>query len=246
MLAYVASGALHGLIAIAAAVGISSPFDDHATLSGKQNVMHLQLSASTPTVASEAVVTLAKLEPPPELPNEEPELRDLQVEPIDKAEETDPESFERREAPLVFDSSLVHAQPVALHRPPPKPEEPKPPEVERPIARQAMAQVPLPPQMVVVPELAGTDESEPPDLQGNQPPSYPELALQRGWHGTVWLRLQIDVQGKIVKVEIERSSGYDILDHEAMRAVSQWKAQPAKRRGKPVETVEILPVRFVQ
>lgn len=50
---------------------------------------------------------------------------------------------------------------------------------------------------------------------GDRPqPSYPEAAAQQGAQGTVDLRITGDAAGNVVSVEVKRSSGFAILDHE--------------------------------
>jgi len=46
---------------------------------------------------------------------------------------------------------------------------------------------------------------------------YPMLARKRGWQGKVVLALHINVQGKISDIAIKRSSGYTVLDHNAVK-----------------------------
>jgi protein TonB len=97
---------------------------------------------------------------------------------------------------------------------------------------------------VALPSSAGTPRDTPPDLSQNAPPTYPSLAIQRGWEGTVTLRIWLDETGDVTKVQVARSSGYRILDGAAATAVRQWKAIPAREGDKPIATVELLPVRF--
>jgi protein TonB len=46
---------------------------------------------------------------------------------------------------------------------------------------------------------------------------YPVLARKRGWQGEVLLNLDINRHGRIARVAIQRSSGYLILDHNAVK-----------------------------
>lgn len=50
---------------------------------------------------------------------------------------------------------------------------------------------------------------------------YPELARRRGWEGEVVLRLRIVPPGTIEHVQVARSSGYDVIDRAAMRALGR-------------------------
>ena len=46
---------------------------------------------------------------------------------------------------------------------------------------------------------------------------YPMLARKRGWQGEVLLGLDINRHGEIAHVAIQRSSGYKVLDYNAVR-----------------------------
>jgi protein TonB len=94
------------------------------------------------------------------------------------------------------------------------------------------------------PRDAGAGTREAPRFVNNRPPAYPETARHRRWQGTVYLRIRLDAVGTVVGVEVARSSGYPVLDAEAVNAVRQWRAEPARRDGQPVASEELLPVRF--
>ncbi|MCA9219007.1 MAG: energy transducer TonB [Planctomycetales bacterium] len=114
------------------------------------------------------------------------------------------------------------------------------------VPRRTLTKPPTSVASVAMPaQVMGTDDTQPPSFVRNRPPRYPELARQRGWQGTVLLRLSIDESGQVVRVEIARTSGYDLLDAEAVTTVRQWQAAPARRRGRPVSMDVYLPVRFV-
>lgn len=57
----------------------------------------------------------------------------------------------------------------------------------------------------------------------NLPPRYPPAALRRGQQGTVLLRVTCDEQGKVLAIEVVRSSGHPLLDEAAIDAVRQWR-----------------------
>ncbi|MDY0168002.1 MAG: energy transducer TonB [Thermoguttaceae bacterium] len=90
----------------------------------------------------------------------------------------------------------------------------------------------------------GTADRPLPELIQSLPPVYPQVAIQRRWQGTVLLRLGITTEGRVGQVEILSSSGYDVLDGEAVRAVRAWRFVPAIRDGHPVSSFVRLPVRF--
>jgi TonB family protein len=64
-------------------------------------------------------------------------------------------------------------------------------------------------------------------------PEYSEAARKARYHGTVLLRVVIDVEGKIVNTQVVRGIGMG-LDEKAIEAVRKWKFKPAYKDGKPV------------
>jgi TonB family protein len=54
--------------------------------------------------------------------------------------------------------------------------------------------------------------------------SYPRLARERGIQGVVHLRFRVRPQGEVDRVEVVRSSGYEILDTASVRTV--YRAAP--------------------
>jgi periplasmic protein TonB len=76
-------------------------------------------------------------------------------------------------------------------------------------------------------------------------PAYPRQELLDGKEGTVVLRVLVDVDGKPLSVEIERSSGHRKLDEAARRQVlRKWMFRPAIRDGRAVQVYGIVPVSF--
>jgi periplasmic protein TonB len=76
-------------------------------------------------------------------------------------------------------------------------------------------------------------------------PTYPRDMLLDGREGTVVLRVLVDVDGKPLSVEIERSSGHRKLDDAARRQVlRKWMFRPAMRDGQAVQVYGIVPVSF--
>jgi periplasmic protein TonB len=76
-------------------------------------------------------------------------------------------------------------------------------------------------------------------------PAYPREELLDGKEGTVVLRVLVDVDGKPLSVEIERSSGHRKLDEAARRQVlRKWMFRPAIRDGQAVQVYGIVPVSF--
>lgn len=159
--------------------------------------------------------------------------------------------------------------------PKPKPVEPEPVQVVRPQPiRDPMPKTVIPPtqtqvipQDVIVPdgseyvepvetpakpEIGPTLPSNPDPLPSTRleyasapAPTYPREALMGGIEGTVVLKVLVDVDGKPISVEIERSSGNRKLDDAARRQVlRKWMFRPAIRNGQAVQVYGIVPVNF--
>lgn len=90
----------------------------------------------------------------------------------------------------------------------------------------------------------GFKESESADMTNNAPPPYPREAIRLRLQGTVLLRLEISNAGDVSSVTVIRSSGHQVLDQAAVEAVSKWTGQPARRFGRPIESTEVLPLKF--
>lgn len=56
--------------------------------------------------------------------------------------------------------------------------------------------------------------------------SYPKLAVRRNWQGKVLLSLQVTSSGHIKKIQIAKSSGYNLLDQAAIKALSKIENLP--------------------
>lgn len=94
----------------------------------------------------------------------------------------------------------------------------------------------------VIEQRIGYEEA--PDLSRNSPPKYPPDAIRRRLEGVVLLRLFIDEAGDVRVVKLLESSGHQVLDQAAITAVASWTGTPATRNGRPVDALEVLPIRF--
>lgn len=86
--------------------------------------------------------------------------------------------------------------------------------------------------------------SSAPNYGINPLPKYPLLAREKGYEGTVYLRVLVRADGRVERLTVDRSSGYDILDQAAVDSVKDWAFFPAKKGGKSVESWVLLPVKF--
>ena len=78
----------------------------------------------------------------------------------------------------------------------------------------------------------------------HDPPVYPLRARRMGHEGIVLLEVSLDSNGKIVRLEIDSTSGYRSLDKAAVRAVGKWQFQPFIKNGKKIPSRVRIPVRF--
>ncbi|PZR07948.1 MAG: hypothetical protein DI532_22825, partial [Azospirillum brasilense] len=60
---------------------------------------------------------------------------------------------------------------------------------------------------------------------------YPEAAKQAGESGEVGLVLRVADDGRVIVVDIEKSSGFGSLDDAARMAVFRWRFRPSMRDG---------------
>ncbi|MHC4953694.1 MAG: energy transducer TonB [Planctomycetota bacterium] len=82
-------------------------------------------------------------------------------------------------------------------------------------------------------------------IRGTQtPPRYPSFARRRAWQGTVLLELTIGAGGAVEAVVLKKSSGYALLDREAMRVARTWRYEPGTRNGRAAASTLVQPVEF--
>ncbi|MBX3464960.1 MAG: energy transducer TonB [Planctomycetes bacterium] len=163
------------------------------------------------------------------------------------------------------------ARPAAQPLPPieaePPPEEPLPsePAVARPIEpppappperaakrvseaatlQRVVAAVPEP--VVAASAALAADPSADVDAQrcaDNEPPQYPEHDRRLGHEGEVVLRVSVDAEGRVDRVDLASPSRHPGLNREALRAVRGWRFTPARRAGLAVASVTEVVVEF--
>jgi len=226
------SAAAHVAALTAAAFWSFGAPSDEARLARPSGVVRIEMTLVEPEPQIPAIEMVATNEPVVIMPRQA-FLADHRFIDVPAAD-VPPETIE-----VVLDADLVQRHPPVSQRQP----LPAPPSnaTNEPVAPPKPVAVKPPPSK---PQASGVPVKSPPDFAGNRPPHYPLLARQRGWQGTVVLRLFIAPTGAVTKVEIARSSGHEILDAAAASTIRNWRGAPARRNGKPVSTVELLPVRF--
>lgn len=160
--------------------------------------------------------------PPPQLPLPQapplrlPELPLVQPPPLPAPE--NPAAITVQPAP----------QPVPLNAPTPAPVLLAPP---------APAPAPPPPARRQIDASAVRYLTEP-------PAEVPRASRRAGEHGTVWLRVVVDVHGQPAQVRLHRSSGFARLDEQALWAMSQARFRPHTENGRAIEVEVIAPIEY--
>lgn len=92
--------------------------------------------------------------------------------------------------------------------------------------------------------MAGNRDAEP--LAGNPTPAYPQVALDQGIEGDVFVRLQIDADGMVTHAAVVGHEGgmNPELDRAAIQTLQQWRFRPAMRDGQAINSVVQVPVEF--
>lgn len=72
---------------------------------------------------------------------------------------------------------------------------------------------------------------------------YPEVAKRAGLEGKVIVSALIDKDGKVIKVEIDKSD-YEVFEDAARKAMFKARFTPARQNGEPVKLWYTLPIVF--
>jgi len=73
---------------------------------------------------------------------------------------------------------------------------------------------------------------------------YTEIARRAGVEGTVFIEVKIDKNGNVVDAFVKKGLGAG-LDEEALNAVRLTTFIPGKQRGRPVNVIMVIPIKFV-
>jgi protein TonB len=134
------------------------------------------------------------------------------------------------------------AQSAALPLPPPAP--PRPPPVPPGTGSRISASAGAGPQSAVAPTAGLLDAAIPTSIGRKVDPVVPREARLNRWQGTVLLAVTVSPEGVPSLVELLRSTGYPLLDRAAIEAMWQWRFDPARRGGVPVEERVAIPITF--
>lgn len=82
------------------------------------------------------------------------------------------------------------------------------------------------------------------DYLNNPAPDYPSTSRQSGEQGRVLMRALIDAEGRVERIELRKTSGYNLLDQAALDTVKNWRFVPAYRGKQPVSAWIVIPISF--
>lgn len=74
--------------------------------------------------------------------------------------------------------------------------------------------------------------------------SYPRLAAMRGWEGEVRLRLRVARRGALIAVEVEHSSGFELLDRHARSLLVALGDLPPPPSADGGEIQVVVPIQY--
>lgn len=83
-----------------------------------------------------------------------------------------------------------------------------------------------------------------PNYLRNQEPEYPLAARRRGQQGVVLLEVTVSPAGRATAATVKQSSGFELLDRAALRAVAEYEFEPARLGATAVESRIEVPIRF--
>jgi len=74
---------------------------------------------------------------------------------------------------------------------------------------------------------------------------YPRVAALRGWEGEVRLRLRVARKGNLLGVQLDHSSGFEVLDQHALAMLEQIASLPPLPEGLDAnEILVVVPVNY--
>ncbi|MCY1273457.1 hypothetical protein D9M68_280030 [compost metagenome] len=189
-----------------------------------------------------AVLHWLSQKPTPPLPEVPPQIPPMTIEftapapPVVEPPLPEPPPPVVEPPPPVVEELAVKPPPKPVAKPKPKPQPPKPKPAPKPVAKPVepppappKAEAPPAPPAPAAPPAPVTPPSANAGYLRNPAPEYPSLAQRRGWEGTVLLRVHVLASGLPSEIQVQRSSGRELLDQAAIRAVKRWTFVPAKQ-----------------
>jgi len=83
-----------------------------------------------------------------------------------------------------------------------------------------------------------------PEYKKNPSPRYPRIARRKGYQGRTNLKVEVLKSGRVGRINMVTSSGFDVLDKAALEAVKGWRFIPGTRNGNRTRQWVVVPIRF--
>jgi periplasmic protein TonB len=85
----------------------------------------------------------------------------------------------------------------------------------------------------------------PPSMVNNPEIKYPEDAQKNKVEGAIWFKVTIDTNGIVKEAEIIKKDNItESMIKEAENAVKKYAFKPARAKGKVIECVVTIPIKF--
>ena len=181
-------------------------------------------------------------------------VEEKQPEP-QKKPQPKPEPVKKAVEKPVVKKEAIKKKPVVK-----KPKPVKKPQTSKPVAKKdpqpkekvekKVAKEPVPQQKAAPTEQSKGATSQPVMIDQpafvSQPvqPRYPRSARKRGIEGVALYEVWLDANGNQIKQVLIESSGAQMLDVSALRAIKQWQFSPHISGGQKVAHRVQIPVRF--
>jgi protein TonB len=75
-------------------------------------------------------------------------------------------------------------------------------------------------------------------------PEFPESARRKGITGWVEVVFTVTPKGTVADAEVRSSSPEEVFDDAAVKAVKQWRFEPATKDGQAVSTRTMIRLKF--
>ncbi|KAF1728363.1 energy transducer TonB [Pseudoxanthomonas mexicana] len=150
---------------------------------------------------------------------------------------------ERRTSVVIVDAPPPPVKTLAPPKTTPLPPPPEAPPVDvaepRPTDIVTPPSPPAPPAPIA--DVAATVDISSKNMN---PPRYPPAAARAGIEGTVILIIDVDANGNVTNVAVEKSSRNRDLDRAAMEAARKWRFNPSVVNGQKAAGRVRVPVDF--
>lgn len=91
--------------------------------------------------------------------------------------------------------------------------------------------------------FALSDLDQKPRVVYQPAPIYPPELARKNMQGTVYVLFIVDKTGRTRDLKVQKST-HPAFDNPAIKAVKQWKFEPGKRKGQPVQFRMRVPITF--